>query len=196
MTYEMYHNVFMICSVSAGVMGLVTILLFFLLRIPAVIGELTGVTARKGIEEIRNSNVKSGHPKRDPKRKRRRQKEETDLLAYGMMQSENQQMGTAILAQNQQMGTAVLAQNQQMGTAILPQNQQMGTAVLAQDQQLGTAVLAQNQGIERLGGNQQMETALFQNQEYETSLLEAEFEILQDITIVHTEESVSDMGHP
>ena len=151
MTYEMYHNIFIICSVSAGVTGLVTILLFFLLRIPAVIGELTGVTARKGIEEIRNGNVKNSHQKREPKRKKRRQKEKTDLNASNMIQS--------------------------------------------QDQQMGTAVLAQEQAIEILGWNRQMETALLQNQENDTALLGAEFEVLQDITIVHTEESVPDMGH-
>ncbi len=161
MTYEMYHNIFIICSVSAGVTGLVTILLFFLLRIPAVIGELTGVTARKGIEEIRNGNVKNSHQKREPKRKKRRQKEKTDLNASNMIQS---------------------------------QDQQMGTAVLTQDQQMGTAVLAQEQAIEILGWNRQMETALLQNQENDTALLGAEFEVLQDITIVHTEESVSDIG--
>lgn len=70
MTYEMYRNIFIICSVSASVTGLVTILLFFLLRIPAVIGELTGVTARKGIEQIRSGNVKNSHQKREPKRKK------------------------------------------------------------------------------------------------------------------------------
>ena len=118
MTYEMYRNIFIICSVSASVTGLVTILLFFLLRIPAVIGELTGVTARKGIEQIRSGNVKNSHQKREPKRKKRRQKEKTDLNAYNMIQNQNQQMGTAVLAQDQQMGTAVLAQDQQMGTAV------------------------------------------------------------------------------
>lgn len=162
MTYEMYRNIFIICSVSASVTGLVTILLFFLLRIPAVIGELTGVTARKGIEQIRSGNVKNSHQKREPKRKKRRQKEKTDLNAYNMIQN---------------------------------QNQQMGTAVLAQDQQMGTAVLAQDQAIESLGWNRQMETVLLQNQENDTALLGAEFEVLQDITIVHTEESVPDMGH-
>ncbi len=173
MTYEMYRNIFIICSVSASVTGLVTILLFFLLRIPAVIGELTGVTARKGIEQIRSGNVKNSHQKREPKRKKRRQKEKTDLNAYNMIQNQNQQMGTAVLAQDQQ----------------------MGTAVLAQDQQMGTAVLAQDQAIESLGWNRQMETVLLQNQENDTALLGAEFEVLQDITIVHTEESVPDMGH-
>lgn len=58
MTYEMYHNVFLICAATGGVMAFVSILLFVFFRIPSVIGELTGITARRGIEQIRKGNSK------------------------------------------------------------------------------------------------------------------------------------------
>lgn len=48
----------MISYISFGLSALMllcTILLFWKLRIPSVIGELTGKTARKAIEELRNS---------------------------------------------------------------------------------------------------------------------------------------------
>lgn len=61
MTYEIYRYVFIGAAILCGIMALVTILLFFLLEIPRVIGDLTGSTARKAIEEIRQQNESSGN---------------------------------------------------------------------------------------------------------------------------------------
>lgn len=47
MTYEMYRYIFVIAAVLCGVMFGVSVLLFSLLKIPAVIGNLSGSTARK-----------------------------------------------------------------------------------------------------------------------------------------------------
>lgn len=60
MTYEIYRYIFIGGAVLAGVMLVASVLLFFLLKIPHVIGDLTGRTARKAIEEIRNQNESSG----------------------------------------------------------------------------------------------------------------------------------------
>ena len=56
MTYETYRYIFVIAAVLCGVMFGVSVLLFFLLKIPAVIGNLSGSTARKS---IRTSEEKS-----------------------------------------------------------------------------------------------------------------------------------------
>lgn len=60
MTYEIYRYIFIGGAVLAGVMLVVTVLLFFLLKIPTVIGDLTGANARKAIENIRNQNESTG----------------------------------------------------------------------------------------------------------------------------------------
>lgn len=60
MTYEIYRYIFMGGAVLAGVMALVSILVFFLSNIPMVIGDLTGANARKAIENIRSQNESSG----------------------------------------------------------------------------------------------------------------------------------------
>lgn len=60
MTYEMYRYVFIGGLVLAGLMLLLAVLLFFLLKIPVVIGDLSGATARKAIENIRKENAKTG----------------------------------------------------------------------------------------------------------------------------------------
>lgn len=54
MTYDMYRYIFIIGAILAGVMLAVSVLLFFVLKIPVVIGDLNGANARKGIESIRS----------------------------------------------------------------------------------------------------------------------------------------------
>lgn len=61
MSYEIYYNVFFIGGlVLAGIMFVASVLLFFLLNIPHVLGDLTGRNAKKAIENIRNQNESSG----------------------------------------------------------------------------------------------------------------------------------------
>ncbi len=60
MTYEIYRYISLGGAILAGIMLVVSIVVFFLLKIPGVIGDLTGITARKAIENIRNQNESSG----------------------------------------------------------------------------------------------------------------------------------------
>ncbi len=61
MTYETYHLIFIISAILCGIMVVVSVLLFIALKIPKVIGDLTGSTARKAIEDIRNQNESTGN---------------------------------------------------------------------------------------------------------------------------------------
>lgn len=57
MTYEIYRYIFIGAAIAAGVMLAVTLILFFVLKIPGVIGDLSGRSARKAIADIRNHNM-------------------------------------------------------------------------------------------------------------------------------------------
>ena len=61
MTYEVYRYIFVIGAVLAGIMFVISVAMFFVLKIPSVIGDLTGATARKAIENIRISNENTGN---------------------------------------------------------------------------------------------------------------------------------------
>lgn len=61
MTYEIYRYIFIGAAILCGIMAATSVFLFFFLKIPKVIGDLTGSTARKAIEEIRQQNESSGH---------------------------------------------------------------------------------------------------------------------------------------
>lgn len=60
MTYDVYMMIFEVGRILAILMFVVSLILFFVLKIPAVIGDLSGATARKAIENIRNQNEESG----------------------------------------------------------------------------------------------------------------------------------------
>lgn len=60
MTYEMYRALCLGSTIACGVMTVASAILFFVLRIPRVISDLTGRTARKAIEDIRRQNEQSG----------------------------------------------------------------------------------------------------------------------------------------
>ena len=55
MTYEGYRTLFIVAAVISAVMLVITVLLFIFLKIPYVIGDLSGTTARKAIKQIEKS---------------------------------------------------------------------------------------------------------------------------------------------
>ena len=60
MTYDIYRYIFIGAAILCGIMFVVSILVFIFLKIPKVISDLTGATARKAIKNIREQNEASG----------------------------------------------------------------------------------------------------------------------------------------
>ena len=60
MTYEVYRIIFIVALILSLLMLLLAVILFVVLKIPTVIGDLTGANARKAIENIRNQSKQSG----------------------------------------------------------------------------------------------------------------------------------------
>lgn len=56
MTYEMYHSIFVAAGILGGIMLSVTILLFFVLKIPGLFGYFTGAAKKKAVEDMRQQN--------------------------------------------------------------------------------------------------------------------------------------------
>lgn len=61
MSVEMLQMVSLICFGIAGVFLLIAVILFFILDVPALIGEVTGATERKAISSIRLQNEEMGN---------------------------------------------------------------------------------------------------------------------------------------
>ena len=60
MTYDVYRYIFIGAAILCGIMFVVSVLVFIFLKIPKVISDLTGATARKAIKNIREQNEASG----------------------------------------------------------------------------------------------------------------------------------------
>ncbi len=60
MTYEVYNYISIGAAIACGVMLAVSVILFFTLRIPRVISDLSGRTAKRAIEDIRRQNEGAG----------------------------------------------------------------------------------------------------------------------------------------
>lgn len=57
---QMYLLIFRICGIAAVIMLLVSIVLFIMLKIPKVFGELTGLNAKKTIRHMEEINAQTG----------------------------------------------------------------------------------------------------------------------------------------
>lgn len=53
----LYEKICLYCGIAAAVFLLLTVILFFILHIPQVFGELTGRTARRAVRKITDSNL-------------------------------------------------------------------------------------------------------------------------------------------
>lgn len=60
MTYEIYRYIFIGGAALSGIMLVISMIMFFSLRIPMVIGDLSGANARKAIKRIRSYNESTG----------------------------------------------------------------------------------------------------------------------------------------
>lgn len=60
MTYDTYRYIFIGAAILCGIMFVVSVLVFIFLKIPKIISDLTGATARKAIKSIRKQNEASG----------------------------------------------------------------------------------------------------------------------------------------
>lgn len=60
MSYEIYRYIFIGAAILCGIMFIVSVLLFILLRVPKIISDLSGATARKAIKNIREQNERTG----------------------------------------------------------------------------------------------------------------------------------------
>ena len=84
--YTFYRNIFLYCGIAALVFLAIAIILFFVLKIPQVFGELTGRTARKAVEEMTSGGTPTVKKRTDKKSKG---KKETKKQVYSDLIGEN-----------------------------------------------------------------------------------------------------------
>ena len=169
--YETYQLIFYGGLILSGLCLVATVVLFFVLKIPRVIGDLTGANARKAIEEIRNQNERGGEKTYKPSAVNRERGKITDKMT---------QSGRLIKNPSGGMGghkTAKIS-TMELDTEMLPADE---TSVLSEPAN-ETAVL----GTAGVG-----ETMLLQPEPVPQPVMNTVFAVEMEITYIHTNEVIA-----
>lgn len=174
MTYQVYKNIYIIAAILAIVFLLITIFLFFFLKIINVIGDLTGANARKAIDEIANqtTNQKSSGYSANKDRAKL-----TSKISPSGRLNEASSDALGSFKMTEKIGTQKLSDNE---TTVL--NATNETTVLTSNE---TTVLSSNNETTVLGNSiQSVEKSEIEN-------IFDGFKIEYEITFVHTNEYIA-----
>lgn len=181
MTYDIYRLIFIVGAISCAVMFVVSVILFITLKIPNVIGDLTGRNAKKAIENIRKQNEASGGKDYKASAVNLERGRLTDKMTpSGNLQRRGITSGFGVHTEKistmkleQQASVGMDTDNESNETMVLEQNYSNETTVLSPQNVGETTVLSSN---------------MPQNPS-ETTVLN-QFMVLEDITFIHTDEII------
>lgn len=195
--YTFYRNIFLYCGIAALVFLAIAIILFFVLKIPQVFGELTGRTARKAVEEMASGGTPTIKKKTDKKSKG---KKETKKPVYSDLIGEND---TPVrLVTHDDIPTPTLMPRREEETSIRSEGETevLGAGITETEiEVLGTGMTEAE--TEVIGaGTQESETTVLGAAEAETDILQmpeiqvipekVDFVVVRSIVEIHTDEVI------
>lgn len=108
MTVELLQTLSLVAYIAAGVLFLVAVALFFLLDVPKLYGDVSGRTAKKAIEAIRQQNESTGNKAYKPSTVNAERGKLTDKITQsGRLQS--QTAGLPVSVGTEKFATSTLA---------------------------------------------------------------------------------------
>ena len=108
MTVELLQTLSLVAYIAAGVLFLVAVALFFLLDVPKLYGDVSGRTAKKAIEAIRQQNESTGNKAYKPSAVNAERGKLTDKITQsGRLQS--QTAGLPVSVGTEKFATSTLA---------------------------------------------------------------------------------------
>lgn len=174
MSYEVYRYIFIISAILCGIMLIVSVLLFILLKVPKIINDLSGRTAKKAIKNIREQNEASGDKYHKVSAFNESRGKLTDKISQsGQLQRKGSSMQFGI--DTTKISTQNLSYKNESETTVLYSGE---TSVLETSFE-ETSVLSESISAE---------TSLMP--EYDYTLVDTWFEIEFDITYIHTNENI------
>ena len=154
--YAVYQHIALYCAIAAGVFLVLTIILFLVLKIPQVFGELTGRTARKAVQEMTENHPQSGRlqkrnvspakkkTSRKDKRTEKPEEQEAKRRSYHDLVGEND-TPVSLVSHDDMPTPAVIHPREKTSTEDLDQTtvlqSETETAVLGQNDLMETTVL-------------------------------------------------------
>ena len=165
MSYDTYRLIFIGAAIACGVMFLVSVTLFFVFKIPNIIGNLTGRNAKKAIEDIKRQNESYAYS--DKANALNGKKEITEKISTARLDNIGE---TTVLGYNGEDETTVLGNNGEDETTVLGNNGEDKTTVLGNNGEDETIVL---------GYSGELPKQMMSN---------AEFIVTEEIRFIHTKE--------
>lgn len=208
MTYEMLRTVFIAGAVLSVLMLLISVFLFLFLNVPMIIGELTGINARKGIAQIRDKagqsignhqtgklarGVKDSLAKHQSFAGNGAEKDITEKIITEELHQTGTENETALLGNMQQAETALLGNMQQDETSLLGNMQQAETSLLKNMQRDGTSLfenVQQGSDMALLKKTARGADTLSAADAAYGQSTDSDFEIEYEITYIHTDEKI------
>ena len=198
MSYDTYRLIFIGAAIACGVIFLVSVTLFFVFKIPNIIGNLTGRNAKKAIEDIKRQNESYAYS--DKANALNGKKKITEKISTARLDNIGE---TTVLGYNGEDETTVLGNSGTDETTVLGNNGTDETTVLGYSGEDEITVLGNNGTDETtvLGNNGEDKTTILGNNgEDETIVLgysgelpkqmmsDAEFIVTEEIRFIHTKE--------
>lgn len=141
MSVELLQTLSIVSYIAAGVLFLGAVALFFLLDVPKLIGDISGSTARKAIEAIRQQNESTGDKVYKPSAVNASRGKVTDKISpSGKL--EQRSSGLSIGAQTEKLDTTDLTVAAIEATTLL--NASSETSVLQDGENGATTILSEN----------------------------------------------------
>ncbi|MBQ9247981.1 MAG: hypothetical protein IJ171_05275 [Ruminococcus sp.] len=192
MSYDIYRYIFLISAGLAVLCLILSVILFFVLKIPRVIGDLTGSTAKKAIESIRNQNEKSGDKVHKTSYVNKQRGRITDKMTDSGKLIPTASVNEGGAMATAKISTTVLAtQARESYEASLLEGNTEETTILDSSSGNETTVLSQNTGNETTVLSQGFYNP---NTADETSILSQNeanvFVIEYELTFIHTDEVI------
>lgn len=176
MTYDNYELIKNIALIVFIVLFVLSVVLFFTLRIYSVIGDLSGRTAKKAIQRIREQNSQSGDKTYRTSAINKQRGKITEPISGSLPQK------TSFGTRTAKISTAVLSEDARTAmneTSVLNQEAETNeTTVLAENMDCGATTVLD-------------ETLLFRNSESEG---DGSFGIEKEITFIHSNEVIGVTG--
>lgn len=176
MSYDTYRLIFIGAAIACGVMFLVSVTLFFVFKIPNIIGNLTGRNAKKAIEDIKRQNESYAYS--DKANALNGKKKITEKISTARLDNIGE---TTVLGNNGTDETTVLGYSGEDEITVLGNNGENKTTVLGNNGEDKTTVL---------GNNGEDETIVlgYSGELPKQMMSDAEFIVTEEIRFIHTKE--------
>lgn len=152
-TADILSLVSLISYIVAGVCLVLAAFFWFFFKIPSVIGDLSGRTAKKSIEKMRQANVRSGSKSYRSSAVNAERGKITDTMQHSSKLNKNQAPQTPMVADTGRPETGILSENK--ATAYVSEETEMldsnATSLLA-DENATTALNVEAAPPRRTGG--------------------------------------------